>query len=170
MSDTTETVPAYEALVSKPISTRNVEFTEWLVENTGYDVDPRSVALSSNLRNVYLGSPEYKANAEARDRAKAAAEIDNLRKAAAAAEKRDAALKAKLAKAEALLAAEAVEDDEDDEELAENDYDVEVEEVEAEEPKLPVEDVVVEAIKAKRAAAPVAKPATAVRRRVTRKA
>ena len=167
MPDPVETKPAYEALVSKPISTRNVEFTEWLVENTGYDVDPRSVALSSNLRNVYLASPEYKANAEARDKAKAAAEIDSLRKAAAAAEKRDAALKAKLAKAEALLAAEAVEDEPE-----------EVEEID--DPELPVEDepepeeesadVIVEEIKARRKAAVKATPATAVRRRVTRKA
>lgn len=160
----------YAAMVTRPISARQQEFTNWLIANTGYDVDARSVALGANLRNVYLKTDEYRAAADARDKAKAAAEIAAVRKAEAAAEKRAAALKAKRAKFEKLLEVDEEQVEEVDEE---QDVDeVEVDEVEVEEPEV---DEVVEKIKAKRTVrnsspAPAAATKPAPRRRTAPKA
>lgn len=162
----------YAAMVTRPISARQQEFTNWLIANTGYDVDARSVALGANLRNVYLKTDEYRAAADARDKAKAAAEIAAVRKAEAAAEKRAAALKAKRAKFEKLLEVDDEQDGDEQIEEPDEEQDVDVDEVEVEEPEA---DELVEKIKAKRTVrksspAPAAAAKPAPRRRTAPKA
>lgn len=52
--------------VDRDITPRMQEFAEWLTKNTGYEVDARSVYLSSSLRATFQSSPENQKRIEER--------------------------------------------------------------------------------------------------------
>lgn len=95
----------YTEYATKDITPTMEAFAEWLVKETGYAVDARTVALAGSLRGDFQASESWKADernprngAAERAEAKAKARIE-------AAKKAQERVSARIAKAEAELAA-----------------------------------------------------------------
>lgn len=72
---TGNTEPQYASRVGKKITAAQARYAQWLRENTGYDVDERSVALALALMEPHKKSDEHK-TAMARRREEMAAELE----------------------------------------------------------------------------------------------
>jgi hypothetical protein len=101
----------YSAYATKDITPTMVAFHEWLQNETGLELDLRSVALAGSLRGYFQASESWKSDPrnpantrEANRAAKAAAQLEAAKKAIERAEERVAKLEAAAKDAKAKVA------------------------------------------------------------------
>lgn len=112
MATKTTKAPALAAYATKPLTPTIQEYVAWLKAETGYDVDPQSVALASALRGKFQKSEGNQARlTQAKERvaqereARAARRAEREAGAEERAAKKAAREAARIERARAILAA-----------------------------------------------------------------